>query len=89
MDIQDSQFIEKYPWFNTIICTKLHVQSFKYYFKTVRKERYELMCYVDMYEKEHVLMPDYASSGGRRPVTTMSSKKALFSLGHKIIFIGY
>ena len=77
------------PWYNKTIFSQLNGQNFEDYFRKGRKERYELMCYVDMYEKEHVLMPDYASSGGRRPVTTMSSKKALFSLGHTIIFIGY
>ena len=33
MDAQDSQCMDKGPWYNTTICTKLNDQSFEYYFK--------------------------------------------------------
>ena len=32
-------------------------------------------------------MHSYGRSGGRRPLTSMSLKKALYSLGHKIKFL--
>ena len=36
------------------------------FFKTIRKDRYGLMCDVDVYDKEHVLMTEDAGSGGGR-----------------------
>ena len=36
----------KTPWYNTTICTKLNGQIFEDYFKTGRKDGYELMCAV-------------------------------------------
>ena len=45
------------------------------------------MCSVDAYGKENVPMPSDAISGGGRQIPSMSSKKALYSLGHTINFI--
>ena len=87
MEVQGSQWIDKGPWYNTKICTKLNVQSFKNDFKTGHKDRYELMCAVDVYDKEHVPMPDDVSSGVGRPMPITSPKEALFSLGQTINFI--
>ena len=49
MDVIGSQWMDKGPWYNTTICTKLNGQIFKDYFKTGRKDRYEFMCAVDVY----------------------------------------
>ena len=51
MDVKGSQCMEKGIWYNTTIDTKINVQSFKDYFKTGCKERYELMCYIYVYYK--------------------------------------
>ena len=53
----------KIPWYNTTICTKLNGQIFKDYLRTGLKERYDLMCYIDAYDKENIQMPDGSSSG--------------------------
>ena len=45
------------------------------------------MCSVDTYDKEHVPIPSDASSKGGIPMPIMSSKKAIYSLGHTINFI--
>ena len=45
------------------------------------------MCAVDAYSKEHIPIPDYASSGGDVPIPSTSSKESLISLGQKINFI--
>ena len=45
------------------------------------------MCSVDVYAKEYVPMPCDESSGGVIPIPSKSSKKALYSLGHKINFL--
>ena len=45
------------------------------------------MCSIDTYYKEHVPIPIDASSKGGIPMPIMSSKKAIYSLGHTINFI--
>ena len=80
--------MDKIPWYNTTICTKLNSQSFEDYFKTGRKDRYEMMYYIGVYDKEHVSMPDDKSSGGVIPIHITSYKEELFSLGHTINFLG-
>ena len=45
------------------------------------------MCYVDVYDKEHVPISDDASIGGGRTIPSTYSKKALFSLVHTINFL--
>ena len=65
---------DKVPQYNTIISTKLNGQRLEDYFKTGRKDRYYLMCDVDAYAKEHVLIPDDESSGGVIPMSSTSSK---------------
>ena len=51
------------------------VKALKIILRIGRKERYEFMCYVDLYVKYNVSMPDGASSGGRRPMPSTSSKE--------------
>ena len=45
------QWMENGPWFNKTIFSQLNGQNFEDYLKTGRKDRYELMCDVDVYEK--------------------------------------
>ena len=47
MDVQDSQWMNKGPWYNITIWKQLNGRSFEYYLKTGTKDRYELMCSVD------------------------------------------
>ena len=54
MSAQVVQWMDKVPWYNTTIFTKLNGQIFKDYFITGRKYRYELMCAFDAYEKLHL-----------------------------------
>ena len=70
-----NKLTEKVTWYNKAVCKKLNSQSFRDYFKTGRKKGYYLMCSVDTYEKEHVSMPDDASSGSGRPIPSTSSKE--------------
>ena len=87
MAVQCSKWMGRCPWYNKKICTKLNVQISEDYLKTGHKDRYELMCAVDVYDKEHVPMPDDVSSGVGRPMPITSPKEALFSLGQTINFI--
>ena len=51
MNVQVSQWMDKSPWYNITILTKLNGQIFKDYFRTVCKDMYELMCAVYVYAK--------------------------------------
>ena len=59
-------------WYNTTFFSKLNGQIFEDYLQTGRKYRYEFMCDVDAYNKEHVPMLDDAFSGGGRQITSTS-----------------
>ena len=74
MKKQVSKWIEKGPWYNTIISSKLNVQSFEDYLKTGLRDRYELMCAFNVYEKEHASMTDYISSGVGIPMPSIPYK---------------
>ena len=63
------------------------VKALKIFLKQYSKDRYELMCAFNVYDKDHSPMPGDASSGDGRPMEIISSKKALISLGQKISFI--
>ena len=87
MNVQGSQQIYKGRWYNTNIFSALNGKSFKYYFKTIHTDRYELMRDFDAYDKEHVPMPDDEISGGGRPIPSTPYRESLFSLGQTINFI--
>ena len=70
MDVIGSQWMDKCKWYNTTIFTKLNGQSFEDDTKTGLKDRYELMCAVDAFEKEHVEMHDGESGVSGIPITS-------------------
>ena len=77
IDLEDTQQKDKVPWNNTTICTQQNGKRFEYYFKTVQKDSYNLMCYLYEFGKQHVPITSGASNGGERPIPSMSSKKSL------------
>ena len=50
---------------------KINGQRFEENLRTGRKDRYELMCVVDAYNKDHIPMLDDASSGGGIPMKSV------------------
>ena len=50
------------PWYNTYICKKLHGKVFEGFIINARTDRYNIMCYIDEYEKEH---QSYSCDDGR------------------------
>ena len=77
------------PWYNISICKKLHGKVFEGFIINARTDRYNIMCSIDAYEKEHQLSScDDGISGGGCPLTTTSMTEALESLGATIDFIG-
>ena len=75
MTVMVSQWTYKDPWYNTTISKKLNGQIFEDYLKTGLKDRYEFMCAVDSYSKEHVEITDGAISGGGIPMAITSCKE--------------
>ena len=55
--------------------------------KTVHKDRYYLMCYVDAYEKYHAPMPDDASIDGGIPIPSKPYKKHFYHLVTQSTFL--
>ena len=43
-------WLNKVPWYNTIICYKLHGSRFKGFITQARTDRYNLMCYLVAYD---------------------------------------
>ena len=74
-------------WYNKTICSQLNGPNFEYYFKKGQKYRYELVCDFDAYNKQHIPMPEYASSGDGIPLSIFSYKETRISLGRTINFI--
>ena len=71
MDIKNSDWMTGGPWYNTYICKKLHGQVFEAFIINARTDRYNIMCYIDSYEREYQSSScDDESSGGGCPLPT-------------------
>ena len=78
MDIQNSDWLTGGPWYNTYICKKLHGKLFEGFIISARTDRYNIMYYIDAYEREHQSYScDDGSSGGGFPLPISSTTKAL------------
>ena len=66
-----------------------HVSSFDDYFTTPQKDRYNLMCSIETYEKLHPTYNGDANSGGNRPLPYGSTLDTLKSLGDTLNFIDF
>ena len=51
MDIQNSDWLTGGPWYNTSISKKLNGELFEGFIINARDDRYNIMCYIDAYEK--------------------------------------
>ena len=77
------------PWCNTFICNKLHEKLFGGFIINAIIDRYNIMCNIDAYEREHPSsICDDGVSGGGCPLPSNSTTAALESLGATIYFIG-
>ena len=80
-------WINKYPWYNTSICYKLHGTVFDDFIINDRTDRYNIMCFITAHDK---LQPKYTgdvSSGGGRSIPQNARTAALESLGATLHFI--
>ena len=53
IDQHRDKYMQTCPWYNKILFSKLSGHNFEDYFKTGRKDRYEIMCAVDAYDSMH------------------------------------
>ena len=58
------------PWYNISICKKLHGKVFEVFIRNARIDSYNIMCFIDAHEKEHLLSYDDGSSCGGCPLTS-------------------
>ena len=58
------------PWYNTSICNKLHGKVFEGFIRNARTDRYNIMCYIYAYEKEHQSSCDDGIRCGGCPLTS-------------------
>ena len=79
-------WFNKGPWYNTAICSKLHVKVLEYFIKHARTDIYHLMCSIITHDKQQPLYDD-ESSIGYRPIPKNETTKALESLGATLIFL--
>ena len=71
-------------WYDTTIFSRLRGYSVEDYFTTAQKYRYNLMCYIEAYEKLHLEYNDDAIIGGGRPLIDGSTTDTLISLDHTL-----
>ena len=89
MDIQNSDWMTGGTWYNTYICKKLHGKLFDGFIINARTDRYNIMCSIDAYEKEHQSYScDDGSSGVFFSIPTNSTIETLKLPGATIDFIG-
>ena len=89
MGILNSDWLTDDPWYKTSICKKLHGKLFEGFIINARTDRYNIMCYIDAYERENQSSGcDDRSSGRGCPIPITSTIEALESLGETIDFIG-
>ena len=57
IDESNHQYLlNKGPWYNTAICSRLYGILFEYFITHVRTDRYNLLCYLVAHDKKQ---PDY------------------------------
>ena len=78
MDIQNSDCMTGGTWYNTSIFKKLHGILFEAFIINARTDRYNIMCSIDAYEREHQSYScDYGSSDGGCTIPITPTTEAL------------
>ena len=80
-------WLNKGPWYNTSICSKLRGSRFGDFITQERTDRYNLMCYLVSHDKFQLDYKDDDISIGDRSITDNATTKTLESLGATINFI--
>ena len=89
MEIKNSDSMIGDPFYNTFICKKLNGNVFDAFIKNARTDRYNIMCYINAYERKNESSScDDGRNGGGCLLPTSSTTEALKYLCTTIHFIG-
>ena len=59
-------WLNKIPWYNTSICSKMHGTTFGDFIRNDRTDRCNIMCSMPAHDKQQPAYVDDAGSGGGR-----------------------
>ena len=79
--------MNKGPWYNKNICSKLHGIKFEDFITQARTDRYNLMCSLVAHDSLQLDYKDHESSIGDREITNDATIKTLEALGSTFNFI--
>ena len=68
-------------WYNTAICSKLHVKLFEYFIRHSRTDIYHIMCSIIAHDKQQPSYEYEEISIRDRPITKNKTTEALVALG--------
>ena len=89
MDENNHQdWLNKGPWYNTSICSKLHGSMFEDFITQARTDRYNLMCCLVAYDRFQLDYKDDESSIGYRAIPDDATIKTLEDLSAILIVLG-
>ena len=80
-------WLNKGPWYNTSICSKLHGSRFEDFITQARTDRYNLMCSLVAHDRLQLNYKDDEISIGDRAIPDDATIKILEELGATINFI--
>ena len=80
-------WLNKVPWYNTTICSKLHGTVFEYFIRNSGTDRYNFMSYITSHDRKQPTYVDFARSDGGISIPKNATTAALKSLGANIKFI--
>ena len=69
--------LNKGPWYNTSICSKLHGSRFKDFITQARTDRYNLMCSLVAHDRLQLYYKDYEINIGDREIPNDATLKTL------------
>ena len=70
-------WLNKVPWYNTSIWSKLHGTVSEDFIRNARTDRYNIMCYITAHDKQQPTYVDDATSGGGRAIPKNTTTVAL------------
>ena len=70
-------WLNKGPWYNKNICSKLHGIKFEDFITQARTDRYNIMCSLVAHDRLQTYYKDYESSIGDRAIANNATVKEL------------
>ena len=86
-EINHQYWLNKGPWYNTDICSKLYGEMFEAFITHTITDRYYLLCSIVSHDKKQHLHEDEESSIGDRPIPKKTTTESLEALGVTFNFI--